>query len=269
VGHGKNGRQNKNKKQQKIKGPLEAKKKKMSEAMDVSEDTGSSSSRVVVGGGPSIRVVLPGDDLTTYLTELHERSGAGSSQPLKVSHGISSIVSSSLSSSSSSAASSENSEQIHQLIATLPGQLMMSQGNKNRNNPSVGNHYVECSRRRYYPRQGDQVVGIIEERGGDFYTVNIFSGRHCLLNRLAFEGATKRNRPELKRGDLVYARVILADVQRDTELSCVNTNGVKKDWSSGETIYGPLPQGLLINVATGFAKRLLRPDCVVLNCLSK
>ena len=83
------------------------------------------------------------------------------------------------------------------------------------------------------------MVGLIEEKGGDYYVVNIFSGFHCILNRLAFEGATKRSKPELKKGDLIYAHVIAASSGTDscdTELSCVTVNGPKKEWSTGETV---------------------------------
>lgn len=115
-------------------------------------------------------------------------------------------------------------------------------------------HHPE--RRKYFPshstnmsksvnalpneKYGDQVVGIIEERGGDYYMVNIFSGTHCVLNRLSFEGATKRNKPELRRGDLVYARVISTLEGGDIEISCLHPGSIKKDWTTGETVQAPL-----------------------------
>mmetsp|Transcript_22445 Transcript_22445/g.22633 ORF Transcript_22445/g.22633 Transcript_22445/m.22633 type:complete len:170 (+) Transcript_22445:51-560(+) len=68
-------------------------------------------------------------------------------------------------------------------------------------------YWVETNRKRYFPHEGDQVIGVIEDKGGDFYKVNIFSGSASLLNRLAFDGATKRNKPELKVGDIVYAHI--------------------------------------------------------------
>jgi len=97
-------------------------------------------------------------------------------------------------------------------------------------------YWVEANRKRYIPRTGDQVVGLIEERGGDYYRVNIFSGCLALLSRLGFEGATKRNKPELKVGDLIYCRVSLAHKDLDTELTCISNSTSKKDWSSGETV---------------------------------
>lgn len=97
--------------------------------------------------------------------------------------------------------------------------------------------WVDTIRKKYYPRVGDQVVGIVEEKGGDFYMVNIFCGMNCILNRLAFDGATKRNRPELKRGEVIYARVLsTGGLEGDVEISCASSSAVKRDWSSGETV---------------------------------
>lgn len=113
-------------------------------------------------------------------------------------------------------------------IVTVPGLLQFRK-------PST--FWVENSRKRYFPRVGDQVVGIVEDRGGDFYMINIFCGMNCILNRLAFDGATKRNRPELKRGEAVYARVIsTGGLEGDVELACTSSTASKKDWSSGETV---------------------------------
>jgi exosome complex RNA-binding protein Rrp4 len=80
------------------------------------------------------------------------------------------------------------------------------------------------------------VVGIIDDKGGDYYRVNIFSGSISLLSRLGFEGASKRNKPELKVGDVVYCKVTLAHKHLDTELTCISSSGVKKGWSSGEAV---------------------------------
>ena len=66
----------------------------------------------------------------------------------------------------------------------------------------------DVNRKQYCPLEGDQVVGIIEDRSGEAYKVNVFSGSTALLPQLAFEGASKRNKPELRKGDLVYVMVI-------------------------------------------------------------
>lgn len=80
------------------------------------------------------------------------------------------------------------------------------------------------------------MVGIIEDKGGDYYRVNICSGSIALLHRLGFEGASKRNKPELRVGDIVYCKVSLAHRHLDTELTCISSSGVKKGWSSGEAV---------------------------------
>jgi exosome complex component RRP40 len=131
--------------------------------------------------------------------------------------------------------------------------------------------WVDTSRRKYLPNSGDYVVGLVEERGGDFYLLNIFSGTNCILNRLAFDGATKRNKPELKRGDIVYARVMnVGGLGADLEVTCTSSNAtVRKEWSSGETIFGALSPGILIHTTSLLSQRLLRPDCAVLLALSK
>lgn len=51
------------------------------------------------------------------------------------------------------------------------------------------------------------------------FQVDIGSADVAFLSYLAFEGATKRNRPTLKTGDLIYARVISTSKHVEPELS--------------------------------------------------
>lgn len=97
-------------------------------------------------------------------------------------------------------------------------------------------YWTENTGKRYFPHVGDQVLGLVEGTGGDFYSLNVFSGSNVIMNRLAFDGATKRNKPELKRGDVVYARVCAANPDSEAELSCTVLSGAKKEWSTGETV---------------------------------
>jgi exosome complex component RRP40 len=186
-------------------------------------------------------VTLPGDDLTEIITQTHSTVKVGSG--LLYSHAQKKIIS------------------------TVGGEAAYRP-------PST--YWIKTSSKRYFPKVNDQIIGIIEEKGGDYYTVNIFSGyNHCLLNRLSFEGATKRNRPELKKGDVVYCRVVIAPNGSDNiggeivELSCISSTGSTKEWSSGETVFGVVSQGLVIHVNSNTARRLLRPDCAVLNALGR
>jgi exosome complex component RRP40 len=97
-------------------------------------------------------------------------------------------------------------------------------------------YWIESDKRIYVPQVGDQVVGVVEEKLGEFYKVNIFSSSTALLNKLAFEGATKRNKPELKKGDIIYLRVSVAHKDLQTEVTCISSSGSKKEWSTGETV---------------------------------
>lgn len=131
---------------------------------------------------------------------------------------------------------------------------------------------INNSKKYYIPRVGDNVIGIIEDKGTDYYKLNIFSGVNsvALLGRLSFEGATKRNKPELKKGDIVYARVTVANKDIDTELTCLSNTGSKKEWTTNETIYGELCNGLLVHLSNiSKANTLLTPNCIVLNSLGK
>ena len=130
-------------------------------------------------------------------------------------------------------------------------------------------YWIDSNTKIYIPNLGDQIVGIIEDKGSDFYKVNIFSGSMALLPRLAFEGASKRNKPELKRGDFIYGKVILANKDFDIELTCISSFGTKKEWSSGETIYGELKDGFIIKISVLKARSMLLPDNVVLTTLGK
>jgi exosome complex component RRP40 len=69
------------------------------------------------------------------------------------------------------------------------------------------------------------VVGLITERYGDSWTVDIRSPFTAKLDALAFEGVTRRSRPNLHPGDLVYARVTAAPRDTDPEIVCTVESG--------------------------------------------
>jgi exosome complex component RRP40 len=55
-----------------------------------------------------------------------------------------------------------------------------------------------CDNQQYIPARGDSVIGIVMAKGGDNFRVDIGSSEPASLSYLAFEGATKRNRPDVK-----------------------------------------------------------------------
>jgi exosome complex component RRP40 len=71
------------------------------------------------------------------------------------------------------------------------------------------------------------------------------------LPQLSFEGATKKTRPQLVQGSLVYARVAMANKHMDPELECVSSTTGKSDG------LGPLVGGMLFTVSSVMARRLM------------
>jgi exosome complex component RRP40 len=74
-----------------------------------------------------------------------------------------------------------------------------------------------------------------------------------MLPQLSFEGATRKTRPVLGPGALVYARVTLANKHMDPELECVSSSTGKADG------LGPLVDGMLFAISLGMARRLMLP----------
>lgn len=154
------------------------------------------------------------------------------------------------------------------IIATLGGSLIHRRANNT--------FYILANTKRYLPQLHDRVIGIIEERLGDYYRVTIPNSSHCaILHSCSFEGATKRNRPQLVSGSMVYARVSTCNTHvMDPELACtvlpgeVDGGASRKDWMTDEGTYGELKGGSTMTMSTGLARELLKPSNVVLDALS-
>lgn len=80
------------------------------------------------------------------------------------------------------------------------------------------------------------------------YKVDIGASAAGTLGGYEFEGATKQNRPELEPGDVVHARLSLANKDMDPELSCVMPN-LKSDG------LGQLKDGILVSVSLSQARK--------------
>ena len=80
------------------------------------------------------------------------------------------------------------------------------------------------------------VIGTVVEKHGEAYKVDIGTAQPAMLPAIAFEGATKRNRPNIPVGALVYCRVAIANKFMETELTCISVH-FKKDWvrSNGDS----------------------------------
>lgn len=139
-----------------------------------------------------------------------------------------------------------------------------------RNGPAapVQGWYVESSRRRYVPTVGDRVIAQVTNRGSEAYTLTLFSAHHAMLPVLAFEGASRRNRPNIEIGSLVYARVVSAEPWNEPELSCIDPVHNKAD-GMGEL---KIPKGsdvsMVWQVSLALAQSLLRPQHTLLQTVS-
>lgn len=157
------------------------------------------------------------------------------------------------------------------ISCTLAGQLIQ--------NSRTNTHYIRSKVKRYLPKLGDRVICIADEqRMGDYYRVTIpgCSASTALLHSwIGFEGATKRNRPNLAPGTLLYARISVCNIAvMEPEVSCTVLPGeerggaVRRDWMTDEGTYGELKGGgSCIQVSLGLARELLTPDCVILDAL--
>jgi exosome complex component RRP40 len=140
-------------------------------------------------------------------------------------------------------------------------------------------YYIKQNVQRYRPHLEDRVIGVVEDRvasdgaGGDIYRVNIGGSHPALLSNLDFEGSTKRNKPNLQTGVLLYARVQITPPSMDPTLSCQlgpHDGGIpRKDWMTNEGTYGELKGGTCKKIPLGLARELLDPRNVVLQELSK
>ena len=190
-----------------------------------------------------------------------------------------------------------------QVVATSAGRLVrkdhvVSPGSNNNNNnnstrmvtyhiaPPTPRHFQQ----RYRPAMNDRVVGIVVDRistggvdtttttttsdttaatGGEWYRVDIQAAQLARLCNLQFTGATKRNKPILLPGQIVYCRVLNDTTTHDQNnadepilLSCQNGPydvGVpSKDWTTKENVYGELRNGgTTCRISMSLARSLL------------
>lgn len=80
---------------------------------------------------------------------------------------------------------------------------------------------------------------------------------------MAFEGSSKRNRPDVEVGDIVYAKLAVASKDTESELVCMDSFGKKGK-------LGVLnPNAMFFNCSLNLIRKILRPDCPLLHLLSE
>lgn len=141
------------------------------------------------------------------------------------------------------------------VVATKSGILKMRNNNL---------FWVDCHQKRYVAARGECVIGIVRSKGSLHVRVDINSADLATLSLLAFEGANKRNKPNLNVGDLVYAKVLSASKHVETELVCVNSNG-KRDGLGQIGEKG----GTFIILSIDTTRVLLSPQCDLLEKLGQ
>jgi exosome complex component RRP40 len=179
-------------------------------------------------------ILLPGDNVSSSLLPT-----AASPAPLKVGQGLRLLSQKGTTSSSS----------VPTISAAHAG--LLTTDNK-RNTISL----LPFCKQRYLPTPNDLVIAQIHHSGPDyFYCVLTPNTPHVLLPQLSFEGASKKTRPMLKGTELVYARVLSvgAGASEEVELTCVNPATGKSEPEG----LGPLTDGMLFDISTGFAARLM------------
>lgn len=58
---------------------------------------------------------------------------------------------------------------------------------------------------------GDRVIGVVKKKAGELYHLDIGTTAPASLNCLSFEGASKKNRPDLRLRDVIYAAISQTD----------------------------------------------------------
>ncbi|KAJ1995377.1 exosome non-catalytic core subunit rrp40 [Coemansia spiralis] len=174
------------------------------------------------------KVVLPGDIIDTSLDSDEEESSV-----LRLGPGVA---------------------QIDEQVSAVAAGVLHSDNEKKQ-------WWVVSNKRRYVPAEGEPVVGVVVARHGEGYRVDIGSAQGALLPLLAFEGATKRNKPNLAVGTVVYARVAVANSVMDPEIECYNSHTGKSEG------YGELAGGFMFKCSLGLARRLIDSKAPVLNAL--
>lgn len=116
--------------------------------------------------------------------------------------------------------------------------------------------WVEHHKKKYTPTKDDIVVGIVVAKTSEMYKVDIGATELATLPYLAFTNATKKNRPDIKIGNVLSAKVKVATPFMESEISCVEY--------ANSVLLGQLENGFLITVSLNHALRLKKSNSKLL-----
>ena len=108
-------------------------------------------------------------------------------------------------------------------------------------------------------------MGTVVSKSGFVSRVDIGAKELATLSLLAFEGATKRNRPDVNVGDVVFARIIAPARDVEPELVCI-TSALKRD-GMGILVAPATHFAQVVQVPVHAARKLLSPSCTLLPAL--
>ncbi|KAF1964676.1 hypothetical protein BU23DRAFT_520825, partial [Bimuria novae-zelandiae CBS 107.79] len=112
--------------------------------------------------------------------------------------------------------------------------------------------WIESNSGRYLATAGDLVIATVEKSAAEAFSCTITPHTPpASLPHLAFEGATKKTRPQLSPNSLVYARIASATKDFAPELTCVDPSTGKSEG------LGPIKGGMVFKISLGMARRLL------------
>jgi len=115
--------------------------------------------------------------------------------------------------------------------------------------------FIEMKTRSYQSFKKDDILGIIKQKSkGEHYAMDIGCREYrAQLNKNAFEGATKRYRPDLQVGDCIYGKVLDFPKDYPLELTCVQPSGKSEG-------LGSLTGGHVFHVPIHFVRALRTPS---------
>jgi exosome complex component RRP40 len=97
----------------------------------------------------------------------------------------------------------------------------------------------------------------------ELYRVDIGCHQAAALPLSGFEGATRKNKPNLEVGSVVFARVLVASKDLEPELVCFDSDN-KAD-GFGEV----KPGGLLTRCSSALSQSLQKPSAPILDAIGK
>lgn len=121
-------------------------------------------------------------------------------------------------------------------------------------------YWVDSHQKRYVPVKGETVIGVVVNNSGAIFKVDIGSSEQASLSYLAFEGVTKKNRPDIKIGDAVFAKLLQANRVMGPELVCVDSFGKRGK-------LGVLQDGFIFTCSMNLIRKMLNPQCTLLKLL--